>query len=200
MNARSKYNDLVKGYIEPCLKEYGLIKDSPLYYIRNDLLLRFFTLEQDKFNYPGKYAFRIIIGIEGIIGSNKKPTPTNDSNESQNNIPILRISLSEIAGQKLVAYSIDEKTELISYASLIIEDIKKYALPVLINTNTIEDLEKLISKINEQTGLERYFFTMAIFCGAIGMLDKSKKYFMKTTGDRQVIVKTAATYGINLND
>lgn len=201
MDVKSKYNELVKNHVAPLLVDNGLTKSSSSYFfIKNELLLRSLTLEKDKFNYPGRYSFRIVIGIEGLINPLKRDTEADDSIVSANQIPVLAISISEIAGRKLIAYTIDDSTVIEEYASTIIDDIKKYALPILHNTDNIETLEKLLNDLKTQTGLDRYFFTMAIFLANLNMKDKSKEYFIKSSGSRDVIVNTAAFYGINLSD
>lgn len=198
MDTKSKYKLLIKEYLAPFLIRHSIKQGSlSFYYIHNTLLLRALSFEADRFNYPGKYAFRINLNIVGLLNSIEKAKDLA-SIISAGNFPILTISISELAGNKLAAYYVDEATDLSVIASAIINEVQHYALPILLDTNSITDLEKILNDFEKVMQYPKYFFTMAIFLAMLGDKEKSKEYFLRSGGDKDVIAKTAFNYGINL--
>ena len=199
MSAKAKYKDLVTNYLAPFLEAEGFRKGSfAFYYQHSQVLLRALTFEAGRFNLVNSYSFGMVLHFIGLTTSVDKAKTIADVVQ-KGNIAIMSLPMGEWLHRHPVNYTITDATDLPELANTMIEDLKTGALPVLQNTASVTDLQRLLERIEKQVGYAKFSFSMAIFLALTGDKEQSRHYFLKSGGDRAIIEKTAAAYGIDLS-
>jgi hypothetical protein len=184
--------------LKPLMAEYGFKPAGYTFTLVKEEIAIQLELESGRFSTPRfqTYFLNLILRILDTATSENN-TMSRGKRKNQGHI-VLHQNIDFLTEKTNLLYQVGPDVTVTDIAYSMKQDITSYFFPLSQNLQSVEDLMMFFDRLDSDNGKNRYSFPLAVALAQTGRMDLSKKYFLKSIGDREVIARMANSFGIDL--
>lgn len=197
-NYKKVLKTVLKDDIAPLLKESSYTtKGTSFYKIEQDIV-KYIDLEYFRWNSPQSLSFWFNIYL--FYGDFTKTTKIDRNTLFKEGANLFFRRIGYLWSEENHMYQISNEISPNELSKQMQSDITDNLLPFFEEMSSLDSIISYLREENKKIGTNFYSLAIAIALAKAGRKEESRQYFQESPGIKEALIKTAAFYGIDIND